>query len=445
MRSMCVGQDIDRTYRPATGEFLKYIDKLSESTSLFVQKLVSTPPDPILPALDRQFLLTLRDFWRHIHQFVKPSRDADTLHSPVALIEQLEDHLSRLPGLDGVRLLISHTPELNYFHFPRSVLRQRADDYAAIVPGSPDFPRKTAIIAIPYSQESSLFPNLIICHEMGHFVFEERKLADDLSPHIETALATHFPAMMSDPDQELNLAWCRQRLWSWAEEIYCDRFAIGLVGPAYSFAYIELFDVIGAAEGNTVNHFFDTHPSDACRFSEHAAQLERGGWWPLLDRDGKSYAKLIRDMQQIPATDYVFDSDEKADLATKVLTAFLDVNKNVADLVNRTFNGLETTFHGAIDLSCIDAVYNYLSWGVVPASLIHNKQVFKPEPTLLINAAYLFYLEMVPALMKRIKASRNERRDEVRQQEKWGQRVEQWTLKALEDLRLPSRRKSWGS
>ena len=443
---MCAGQDNERTHRPVTADFLKYIDGLNDSTSTFLQVLVSTPPDdPLFPASDRQFLLTLRDFWRHIHQFVKPCRDADTLHSPVALIEQLEDHLAKLPGLDGVRLLISHTPEMNYFQFPRSVIRQRADDYAAIVPGSPTFPRKTALIAIPYSQESSLFPNLIICHEMGHFVFEEMKIDESLSPHLERAIEKHFPEMLTDPDQELNLAWCRQSLWSWAEEIYCDRFAIGLAGPAYSFSYIELFDVIGASEGDTVNHFFDTHPSDACRFSEHADQLSRGGWWPLLDRDGKSYAKLIRSMQAVQTTSYTFESDEKPQLAPKVLKAFLDLKASIPELVTRTFDGMEATFKSSTDLSCVDAIYNYFSWGVVPATLVRNKQLFRPEPTLLINAAYLFYLERVPTLIKRIKASRRERKDVVSQREKWAKRVEQWTLKALEDLRLPGKGKRWDS
>ena len=44
--------------------------------------------------VDRQNLLTIRDFWRDIHGFVKPSRDADTLHSPLALTEQIKARLS---------------------------------------------------------------------------------------------------------------------------------------------------------------------------------------------------------------------------------------------------------------------------------------------------------------------------------------------------------------
>jgi hypothetical protein len=447
MRSIYARQeDIERTHRAVTNEYILYVQELGEATEEYLRKLVATRPDPRFGASDRQSLLSFRDFWRDIHEFLKPSRDADTLHSPVALIEQLEDLLSRIPGLDGCRLLICHTPEANYIQFPRTNRRQIADHYAHTVPRAPGFPQKMAFIAIPYSQESSLFHNLIICHEMGHFVFEELGLESDLSVHIENALQVHFPNMVSDPDSQNALSWCRELLWGWAEEIYCDRFAIGLIGPAYSFSYIEMFDVIGAATGNGVNDFSDTHPSDSCRFKEHAEQLECGHWWPLLDHNGKSHADLIRKLRAIPEDQYVFASDERPDLQQEVLRAFLvDVKPHVAGLVTRTFQGQETAFRGQVDVDCIGAVQRYLCSGVVPATIVHNGQLLMPDPSILINAAYLFYLDRVPELIDRVQKKPKERSDPVSERDRWGQRAEQWTLKAMEDLRLPARRKPWRS
>jgi hypothetical protein len=440
MRSVYARQeDVERTHREATIEFLTYVENLGHSTERFLQDLATAPQDPDLIDVDRQSLPTLRNFWRDLHGFVKPSRDADTLHSPVALIEQLELRLSRISTLQGCRLLICHTPELNYIQFPRSSRRVEAESYAAIVPGSEEFPNNLALIAIPYSQDESLFSNIIICHEVGHFVFEELKLEDELSPHIEESLRKHFPT-----DPETDLSWCRERLWSWAEEIYCDRFAIGLIGPAYSFSYIELFDVIG--EGNDgAAEFFDTHPSDACRFQQHAEQLESCGWWPLLDRDGRSYKEAIRRLQSVPVDDYVFNSEEKQHLTDNVLKAFGDVLPHVADLVKKTFDGHEAVFDTATAFQSVDLIQHCLSWGVVPSTLISEGQEFVPDAVVLVNAAYLFYLEEITKLIERIRANSGEETSAVALRAKWGQRVEQWTIKALEDLRLPTGAKLWGS
>lgn len=432
-------EDTDRTHRRATNEFLEYIRKLGQKTEVYLQKFVRTPPDPDLASIDRQGLLTLRDFWSDLHGFVQPSRDADTLHIPVVLIEQLEDRLAEIPGLRGCRVVISHTAELNYIQFPRSGLRERAQSYADIVRGSPRFPRKLALIAMPYSQEASLFSNLLICHEMGHFVFEELNLESQFSKYIEKSLKKHFDiSRLSEPD----LSWCRERLWNWTEELYCDRFALGLVGPAFSFSYIELFDVIGVADNDQVTEFSDTHPADACRFREHYEQLQYTGWWPLLDRYGKNYAALIRKLYAIPERKYVYTSDQKPRLARRVLKAFLEVKPRIEALVKQTFDGGESRFLGGGAFDCVTAINRYLSLGIVPATLIRGGQAFGPDPVLLINAAYLFYLEDMGKLIKRIEG---EVVDQLPQREKWGQRVEDWTLKALEDLRLPTERKAWES
>lgn len=433
--------ETDRTHRQATNDFLDYISALGKKTEAYLQKLIATaPPVPELVAVDRQGLLTLRDFWSDLHGFVQPSRDADTLHIPGVLIEQLEDRLSDVQGLSGCRAVISHTTELNYIQYPRSGLRERARDYAEIVRGSPKFPHKLALIAMPYSQDASLFSNLMICHEMGHFAFEELGLEAKLSPHIEKSLKKHLDiSKLSDPDS----AWCRERIWSWAEEIYCDRFAVGLVGPAFSFAYIELFDVTGVADDNDqVNEFSDTHPSDSCRFHAHYEQLRDTGWLQLLDTYGKSYAQLIRRLYGLPTSEYGFSSDQKPQFAEKVLEAFKEVEPHIGRLVKRTFKRREARFRGGAEVDCVEAIKRYLSWGVVPAALVCGKQVFRPDPILLINAAYLFQLEDIASLIERIG---DQKVDNLLQRERWCQRVEQWTLKALEDLRLPTRRKLWES
>ena len=442
IRSIYVQRDdIDRNHREATVEFLRYITELGRKTERYLERFASTPPDPDpqLAAMDRGNLATLRSFWFDLHDFVQPSRDADTLHSPVVLISQLEDRLSKIPGLRDCKLLISHTPELNYVQSSRQELKERAESYGEIVSGAPPFPSKMALIAIPYSQDENLFSNLIICHEIGHFVFEQLHLEQKLIARIETALRKSGPLPASD------ISWCLQRVWAWAEEIFCDRFAIGLVGPAFSFSYIEMFDVRGIADDDRVNDFTDTHPSDSCRFCEHFEQLKRTGWWSLLEQRESTFTALIRKLSSIPSSSYRYESEERRRLAKRALTAFEEVRRFVAQLVSKVFQGSESGFRGGEELLCVEAIEKYLSWGVIPATIIRDKKAYRPDPVLLINAAYRFYLEGIPTLVGRIKQSGSEQRQSVSQQARWSQRVEQWTIKALEDIRLPTERKPWPS
>ena len=242
-----------------------------------------------------------------MHELVRPAEDAHTLSIPVAFVEFLERSLSEIPGLEGCDVVISHTSVLNYFFHPRADLRNYAQRYEAIIGGSPAFPKKLALIGMPYSQATSLFLNLVICHEMGHFAFEELGLEQQLSRDIDSALKT-LPdyQSMSEPD----LSWCRERLKYWSEEIYCDRFAIGLIGPAYSFAYIELFDMIGTSDTDDVVEFYDTHLADACRFKEHSDQLRQGDWWGLVDENTRtSFVDLMKKLAARPEVSYVFESE----------------------------------------------------------------------------------------------------------------------------------------
>lgn len=430
----------ERTHREATVQFLRYVRELGENSQTFlqtyIQRAVDAPGDISLARYERQGLTTIRDFWGSLHELVRPAEDAHTLSIPVAFIEFLKRTLSQVQGLEGCDLAISHTTALNYFFNPRADLKYYAEKYQAVVGGSPAFPRKLALIEMPYSQGTNLFMNLVICHELGHFAFEELGIEASLSREIDDVLKTLSGYdEMSEPD----LSWCRERLKYWSEEIYCDRFAVGLIGPAYSFAYVELFDMIGTSDTGDVVEFYDTHPADACRFKEHEDQLRSCGWWDLLGQNPRtSYVDLISKLAGVPEAEYTYDSEEKTSLADPVLKAFLALKPKIASLVRDTLRDKMRRFRGDADRKEIGLVRRYLGYGVVPSTLVSNKEETVPDPVALINGAYLFYLESLSELMKKI-AGQSE--ISLSHRSKWAERVEMWTLKALEDLSLLSRRK----
>ena len=255
MRSICFRkEDIERTHRLATNTFFGYLADLEASTESYLQRFIKTPinPIPLLASLDRENLLNFRLFWNKLHEFAKPVRDADTLHAPVVLIDHLEKSLTQLKGLQRAKILVYHTARLNYLQHPRGHIREGGRRYAnmlrKLVRGRiPEFPDQLALVAIPYSQDSVLFSNLLLCHELGHFVFEEFAVSQMLAPHYKSSLK----GLLGRNPSAMEVSWCTNRLASWSDEIFCDRFAIALMGPAASFSYIELFDLIGSTRSST--------------------------------------------------------------------------------------------------------------------------------------------------------------------------------------------------
>jgi hypothetical protein len=201
-----------------------------------------------------------------------------------------------------------------------------------------------------------------------------------------------------------------------------------------------LFDLIGATSAQEVE-FHHSHPSDACRLYEHFEQLESGGWWPLLDNHDTKYAQLIKRLRQVNDTSYVYKT-EPEQLAAASLKAFARVRPKIAEIVRTLFGSQAAHFRDPHDGDCVRAIHEYLKRGVVPATLVNDGHAYRPDPMLLINAAYLFYLRNVPDLIAGIKDGKP---DNLDQRTMWGERVEQWTLKGLEDLSFPSTKPRWGS
>src|SRR5438045_7295277 len=84
-----------------------------------------------------------------------------------------------------------------------------------------------------------------------------------------------------------------QVVLKWAKELFCDLFAIRLVGPCYSFAYIYLFDVtnllnkggtaiIDLNETQPQMRFYRGYPSHPFRVKEQVELLKKEGWWNVV-------------------------------------------------------------------------------------------------------------------------------------------------------------------
>ncbi len=431
------------SYLKASKRFLIYIDDLARATNSYLSQFLSAL-DPALPLADPELFYdqtkvvrTLRLAWFQLHELIKPALDADTLHVPYWFMNSLTARFRQLPGFHDVDFAVLHATELNYFQIGANYIRTLAANIRSIVPGAPEFPLNLGIIALPYSQSSSLFLNAALAHEMGHFAFQERNEAAFLS----RLVVTEVQNAATSPLSRLDLAWCQGRILDWCQEIYCDLFALWLIGPSFSFSFIELFAYTRLApiitHGTTLppiaseSRFSDGHPASAFRLGEHVRFLQRRklGWWDQIKNGTSHYIALLADAAALKEKDFSFGSQFRPGLEATALKAFFSTVGNVSTRVEEAFRNVSAEVDTFDDQQ--ELIKKYLSYGVVPSRLVSNGKVVTPSPVALINAAHLFTLQELDKLIDRIEGAKP---DCLECRARWSQRVEMWTGKALEDV-----------
>src|ERR1035441_6043123 len=91
-----------------------------------------------------------------------------------------ERRIHRSSQNEGSRVkwhLLTNSRSEPYFQMPHSGIKETATNLSAIIPNA-SFPPSLGFVELPYSQGPSFFNNLVIYHEIGHFVYQELSIAD---------------------------------------------------------------------------------------------------------------------------------------------------------------------------------------------------------------------------------------------------------------------------
>ena len=225
--------------------------------------------------------------------------------------------------------------------------------------------------------------------------------------------------------------WYRNRLATWAEEVFCDLFALWLIGPAYSFASIELLNLLDVLDTDSAKEFDSEHPCFAFRFNEHKDQLNAQGWWDAIKDLKCEHPTLIEQMAVISSADYTSFPHEPL-FDTELIPAFLRLRGGIRTLVKTIVGNRDSGLNAFVALK--SGINECLSNGIVP-SVMHGRTEHSLPPAL-INAAFVFYLQSLSSLIEAIDGPGPmdiEHRSEI------GHRLETWVLKAIEDCNLLTR------
>lgn len=212
--------------------------------------------------------------------------------------------------------------------------------------------------------------------------------------------------------------------------MFCDLFAIRLIGPAFSFASTELFGLLGLMSPGAQVMFSDSHPAQACRFSEHLRQLEMDGWWDLVKDIPAEQPKAIAQTAGRSVGEYRLDLDAELKPDCGLIQAFLELLPAIRTAVGSLTGAIACSAHEFQDFR--NHIERCLAHGVVP-SVPTELGAAPPTPVATINAAFCFYLSGLPKLMGNLEDQdpRN-----VEHRVRWMRRVEMWTMKAIEDFQI---------
>jgi hypothetical protein len=282
----CKEQERSQTYVDASGIFFQYVEKLATGVKQELGKEIARAQrfPARLPVL-RANIWTLKNYLRLLHELIKPATDAHTLTVPAPLIDLASQQLQQVERMNNSRIAILLTSELMYFQRPHTNIKAQARIVQSFIPNA-SFPAKLGFIELPYSQGPSFFTNLAIYHEIGHFVFEELSNSDPPHPLVTSLYSATIRSLRQafgrgSPDPQ-SFAVAFEIIERWIQEIFCDLFAIRLVGPAFSFAFVEMLGMLGFLLTDVTVKFNPTHPAAAFRFAEHLNMLRQDGWWDAI-------------------------------------------------------------------------------------------------------------------------------------------------------------------
>lgn len=432
LEEYCREQERSQTYVDASGLFFQYVEKLAagikEELGSEINRATRFPAR--LPILRRN-ILTLKYYLRLLHALIKPAADAHTLTIPAPLIDLASMQLQHVEGMRKAKIVILLTPEFMYFQRPHTHVKEQARLVQTIIPQA-EFPAKLGFIELPYSQGPSFFTNLAVYHEIGHFVYEELSNSDPPHPGVVDLRSVTSRSLRKVFRDRQVVALASKIIENWTQEIFCDLFAIRLMGPAFSFALVEILGMLGFLSPKDLVKFNLTHPASARRFAEHINLLKEDSWLKAIEKFEPEQKKLIERLAKIPRSSYRFYADDQTRGPRSLVDTFLD---SVVPAIRKLVRKITMDPTSAVKRFELDrrSIEDCLKVGVVP----HSNTSRQPDPVSIVNCAFCFYLTSLPDVIEQFEGPNA--KNDLSFRSLWTRRLEMWTMKAIEDSQIQDR------
>ena len=420
-------------YPETSDKFLRHIEELGTKTKEYLESFPeAVEKDSRTASSKRRKLQSLRNGWEAIHEYLEPAIDADSLHVPTSLISALQHEIRSIKDLASLEFTVFHSDRVNYLQLPAGTLKETADLIADIT-GGKRFPASLGLVGMPYSQSSGFLLNTLLVHEMAHVAYQN-VFSADVTTQTDRALEGLESQVGILEERDATIA--RDTLEHWAEELFCDLLSICLIGPAYSFALIELTGATILVDSpettlDPFHSFMEYHPAEIARFHTHLMLLRRLGWWKEIENIPSCYIQVLT-LSEKKKPDLRIETEVPSDVGDeRFLNTFWEVAVWLIDFVIQETPTPANSIKEYRRQS--RTICSYLSEAVVPSTIVLNRKRVHPSPVVIINAVFRFYLASIPQLIKNVD---KEDHFSVEARSRFTERLELWALKALEDCRL---------
>jgi hypothetical protein len=387
-------------------------------------------------------LIVIFEVWKILHPISKCIVDADTLAVPYPFIEWSTARLREVPELGNSEIALCNQSEFKFIQFSLETMRDRTRRLKDLISEIEPLSEHVALIGFPFVAANSLSLGSLLTHELGHFCLQKGRGAEIQAPvvdllvmKINTTWAEHqFPSTLDNGNIAVT---CRSTLGSWVQEILCDLFAVWFSGPIFSYAFIEFLAINTPsdslfAKGSPNRTFHPTHPADAFRLRLQLKFATSLGWdvSALAQFCGESFEFDKQDTQ-------AYDID-----CERIEPSWVKVYRTCADILRHHEEELlaaGTAIVKDLDSGAShyvrfqDEIQKYLSYALVPSTVIQKSQAQHPGGVALLNAGHQFLLSRCEDLFNRVPHKGNKG---SAFQAEWISRAESWVMKSLEDSLL---------
>jgi hypothetical protein len=316
--------------------------------------LERTCRDKLAEKLDELQDLLTGDVWlgvenqpERLRQFKRLVRGMDIIETVcIAALERANKsdlHLNRL--VDRIRQEIAYP-------LPPPVVTPLSQAYFHTWP-------EFHLMLVPLSEGNFLLHLPDVYHELAHPLFRERydpkirpftdsvlEAINEITTHIETELEKEKRRGSPEPFSEYLELWLICWLKGWAEEFFCDLFAVCTVGPAFVWSHLHLSATRGDEPYRVpLGTRTTTHPPDGARMSAMLELLTLTGFSKQAAEIEDRWNRLVSTTQSQIEAEYLrcFPRHIIKMLAEKTLRGVSEMRCRIAtpdtkDLVHDTFN-----------------------------------------------------------------------------------------------------------